>query len=186
MRETIQTRKRKFKGKSNKKGKKHVLTQLLTPLHSAGSITDGASGNNVFSNQLSPGNYNLSSPSASYEQPPISFASDTGYSPAQNHIYSGEGKQQREEYVCKDTMYKRPEVMVEIRPSITATTTAAPPPYVTHAGTGHQVTHAELSKDTNITTMPHASTDCAFSPFTSDQSSPLEQIPSLGDMTHSP
>ena len=198
VKETIQTRNRKSTGKSKKKGKKTVLAHLpLTPPLSAGLITEGASGNNVFSNQLSPCNYILSAPSASYEQPlpqhyadysytPVSFASATGYSPAQHHMYSGEGKQQREEYVCEDATYRRPEGMVEIKPNITATTTAAPPHYVAHTGTGHQVTRAEPSMDTNMTATFHASTYSAFSPFASNHSSPLVQSPSQGATTHSP
>ena len=102
MRDIIQIRNRKFKGKSKKKGVKSELTQLLlTPVPSAGSITM-ASGNNLHSTQLSSGNYNLSVPSASYEQPPVRSTSISGYTTAQHHVYAGKGKQQREEYVCED------------------------------------------------------------------------------------
>ena len=187
VRDIIQTRNRRFKGKSKKEGKKSVLTQLLlAPLPSAGS-TAMASHNNLYSTQLSSDNYNLSAPSTSYEQPPVSAASASGYTPAQHHVFAGEGKQQREEYVCEDNSYRYPDGVVEIMPGTMATTTAASPPCVVRAGTGHQATHAELPKDTNMTAMPsHGSTDSAFSPFASNHCSMLLQSPSQRSMTHSP
>ena len=172
VKEKIQTR---FK-RSKEKGKKTVLADspLTLPL-SPGLIAEESSGSNLFSNQLSPCNYTLSAPSASA----------TGHSPAQHHVNAGECKQQREEFVYADATYKQPEGRVEIRPSITATTIAAPPHHVTHDGTG-QVTHAELSKDTNMTITPHASTCSAFSPSASSNSSSLEQSPSQEATTNSP
>ena len=196
VKETIITRKRKSPGKSKKGGKKTVPDHLpITPPPSAGLISEEASGNNLFSNQLSPCNYNNSAPSASYEQPlpqkyfdysyaPVSFASATDYCPAQHHMYSGESKQQREEYVCEDATYRWPEGMGEINPSITATTTAVPLHHVTHAGTGHQVTPAEMSMDANVTATSQAGTHGAFSTIACNHTSPLVHSPSQGAGTH--
>lgn len=204
VKETIQTRNRKSTGKSKKKGKKSMSTHLpLTPPLSAGLVTEGSSGN-IFSGQLSPCNYILSTPSSAYEQQqpppapprygdynyaPVSFATANGYSHApQHHVY---GKQERSEYVCEEDAYG-PDELVDLKPSIAATTTAfnvitAPPHYSAQTSHSHPVARPEPAMDTNMTASGtfHASTYSAFSPFASDHSSPLGQSPGQG-ATHSP
>ena len=125
VKETIQARYRESTGKSKKKGKKTVPDHLpLTHPLSAGLITEGASSSNLFSNQLSSCNYNLSVPSAFHEQPLPQHYVDYSYAPIR--VASATGKQQREEYVCEEPTYRWPEGMVKINSSITATTTAVP------------------------------------------------------------
>ena len=88
--------------------------------------------------------------------------------------------------MCEDATYRWPEGMVEINPSITATTTTAPLHHMTHSGTGHQVAPAEMSMDVNMTSTFQAGTYSAFFTLASNLTFPLEQSPSQGAETHFP
>ena len=198
MKERILTSKSKKQEEEEKKKENKTVPvhPPLTPLLSAGLIAEEASGNSLYSNKWSPWNYHLSAPSTAYEEPlpehyahyiynPMTSASATAYSPAQHQMYAGEGKQQQKKHILKDSAYKLPNGMVEIKPSLTATTTAALPHYVANTGTGHQLTHAESSMDTNPTDMYHTSTNTCFSPFASNHSSSLMQSLSQKATTNS-
>ena len=189
MKETIQTRNRKSTGKSKKKGKKILSSHLtLTPPLSSGEGTGVFSGQG----QISPrSNYVLATASGSYEQPsppiPIRYGeynyAPIGFTPAgYNIIHSHQGynndKQERDGYVC-EAPYSSVE---DVKPNIGSTTSAfnvisAPPQYAMNSS--HSVSRAEEQVDTTMTASGtfHASTYSAFSPFTSDQTSPLGQSP---------
>ena len=188
MKETIQTRNRKSTGKSKKKGKKSMSSHLpLTPPLSAGLPMEGGS---IFSGQLSR-NYIVATPNGSYEQPPQPIRyGDYSYAPVnyppsgysvgdQLRMYNAE-KQERDGYVCADEEgYPNSE---DVKPSIASTTSAfnvisAPP---------HYAVNSCVSRDDDTMEAPsfHASTYSAFSPFASENSSPVSQSPT--PTAHSP
>ena len=143
-------------------------------------------GGSIFSGPLSR-NYIVATPSGSYEQPsqPVRYG-DYSYAPVnyppsgysvgnQLHMYSAE-KQERDSYVCDEESYANSE---DVKPSIASTTSAfnvitAPPHYAVNS-------RDEETMDANSF---HASTYSAFSPFASDNSSPVSQ--SSTPTAHSP
>lgn len=190
VKETIQTRNRKSTGKSKKKGKKSLPTHLpLTPPLSAGLPVDGGS---IFSGQLSR-NYIVATPNGNYEQPspsiryseynyaPVSYP-PSAYSLGNNlHMYNNVDKHERDGYLCEEEMYRHSE---DVKPNIAATTSAfniiaAPPHYAVNASPHVQVGRGEDSMENNMATSGsfHASTYSAFSPFASDNNSPVGQSP---------
>ena len=146
-------------------------------------------GGNIFSGQLSR-NYIVATPNGNYEQPsqPIRYG-DYSYAPVnyphagysvgnQLHMYNAE-KQERNNYVCDEESYPTTE---DVKPSIASTTSAfnviSTPP--------HYAVNSCVSRDeeTIDTSSFHASTYSAFSPFASDNSSPVSQSPTPA--AHSP
>lgn len=154
-------------------------------------------GGRIFPGQL-PRNYILTTPTGNnFEQPPppvrygeynyapISYP-HSSYCIGNNvNMYSDVEKQERDSYVCEEDGYTHGE---DVKPSIASTTSAfnvitAPPHYAVNAPHGVS-TRGEESMDTNMTASFHASTYSAFSPFASDDSSPVGQSPTQA--AHSP
>lgn len=179
VKETIQTRNRKSTGKSKKKGKKSLSSHLpLTPPLSAGLPVEGAG---IFSGQI-PRNYIVATPSGNYEQSSTPVYGEYNYTPlcyppsGYNHLqmYSKMEKQEQNEY---EEEYPNNE---DVKPTITSTTSAfnvitTPPNYAANA----VVSRGQESMENNMTPSDtfHASTYSAFSPFASDNSSPVGQSP---------
>lgn len=179
VKETIQTRNRKSTGKSKKKGKKSLSSHLpLTPPLSAGLPVDGGS---LFSGPLSR-NYIVATPTGNYEPSirygdynyaPVSYP-PSGYGMGNNlHMYSTIEKQERDNYVCEDDVYGNEDV----KPNIASTSTSAF--NVVTAPLHYAVNNISRGEDSNMATSTsfHASTYSAFSPFASDNSSPVGQSP---------
>lgn len=159
----------------------------LTPPLSAGLPMEGGS---IFSGQL-PRNYIVATPNGGYEQAsqPVRYG-DYSYAPMnyppagysvgnQLQVY-GPDKQERESYVCEDDGYGNTE---DVKPTIVSTTSAfnvisAPPHYAVNSCVSRE---DEAIDGTSF----HASTYSAFSPFASDNSSPVSQSPTPA-AAHSP
>lgn len=181
MKETIQTRNRKSTGKSKKKGKKSSVPPHipLTPPLSAGLHVDGSG---VFSGPLSR-NYIVATPTGNYEQPSIQYGDynyapvsypPSGYGVGNNlHMYSAVQKQERDDYVCEDDVYQGNE---DVKPSIASTTSAF---NVVTAPLHYAANSVSSCEDANMATSGsfHASTYSAFSPFASDNGSPVGRSP---------
>ena len=183
VKETIQTRNRKSTGKSKKKGKKSLSNHLpLTPPLSAGLPIDGGG---IFSGQL-PRNYIVATPNGNYEAPSTPVYGEYNYAPMcyppsgynNLHMYNKIGKQEMNEY---EDEYAASE---DVKPNIVSTTSAfnvitAPPSYAASVAADGQVSRGQETIENNMTPADsfHASTYSAFSPFTSDNSSPVGQSP---------
>lgn len=178
VKETIQTRNRKSTGKSKKKGKKSSLPSHipLTPPLSAGLHVDGSS---LFSGPMSR-NYIVTTPTGNYEQPSIRYG-DYNYAPVYPpagygnnlHMYGTVQKQERDDYVCEDDVYQGNE---DVKPCIASTTSAF---NVVAAPLHYAANSVSSCEDANMATSSsfHASTYSAFSPFASDNGSPVVQSP---------
>lgn len=126
------------------------------------------------------GNYEQTPPSIrygeySYAPVPVSYP-PSGYVGSNLHLYGNLEKQERDNYVCEEEVYPSNE---DVKPSIASTTSAfnivpAPPRYGSRA-----VSRSEENMESNMATTSsfHASTYSAFSPFASDNSSPVNQSP---------
>lgn len=127
----------------------------------------------------------MATPNGNYEQPSTPVYGDYNYAPVcyppsgynNLHMYSKIGKQERNEY---DEEYTNNE---DVKPSIASTTSAfnvitAPPHYAVNVSHG-AMTRGQDSMESNMGQSDsfHASTYSAFSPFASDNSSPVCQSP---------